>query len=150
VEQLVKLKNGGTETYRHQYGAQEVIEIAAGDEMIVPLSVMCSLMGHPDTRNSDRWREREEMHEVLLRFYGGTLPSLEAYTLDGERIITIIDDETGYSLTPDPTDSSDVGVLQRQIDELNAKIDDTDAGDSIEDVPTDEPTKVPTGRSRKR
>jgi hypothetical protein len=151
MEQLVKIKNIGEVDFRQVFDTHEVVEIPSGEEIIVPWTYMVAFMGDPGLRNYDRWREREEAHETFLIKYAGNLPLLEASTLDGTKIVTILDDPVGDSLTPEVTDTTDVGLLQRQIDALQARISSFEPTETtiVEDLPTDEPTKVPVSR-RKR
>lgn len=154
MEQLVKIKNTGTEDFRQLFDTQEIVEIPAGEEVIVPWTYMVAFMGDPGLRNYDRWREREEAFDTFVIKYAGNLPTLEATTLDGSKIVTILDDPVGDNLTPEVTDTTDVGLLQRQIDALQARISSIEPGGAVledvpTEVPTDEPTKVPVSR-RKR
>lgn len=155
MEQLVKIKNTGDTDFRQMYGPKDLVEIPAGDEIIVPYSYLVAFMGDPNVRNGDRWREREELYDLFVLMYGGkdTIPKLEAYDLNDNRIITVLDDPAGSNLTPVANDTTDVGLLQRQIDELSARLSTSEQETVSEpdvEVPTDEPTQVPTGRSRKR
>jgi len=49
-------------------------------------------------------------------------PLLEAYTEDGERIVTILDDPEGETILPDSTENTDIGRLQRQIERLEQRL----------------------------
>jgi hypothetical protein len=109
----------------------DYLTIPAGGEKIVPEDVMFVWMGNPALENDGRTNERREVYFRLASLYHArtltgidvdAFPMLEAYTEDGERIITVLDDPEGDSLVPDSSDNTDIGKLQRQIERLEARL----------------------------
>lgn len=160
MEELVVIKNKDTKVeFSYPYGNDwEMVVIPPRKEKIVPWSVMTAFMGDPTLRNTDYWRERDEVYEKLIVFYGGEAPKIEAYTLDGARITTILDDPAGDAMAPQPGNTSDVGLLQKQIEAMQQKLDAlaraelTGIADAVvdvegeDDLAEDGPKKVPTSR----
>lgn len=155
MEELVVIKNKDTKKeFSYPYGNDwEQIIIPPKGEKIVPWSVMVAFMGDPEVRNNDYWRERDEIAEKLLVFYGGESPKIEAHTLDGQRITTILDDPSGNSLNPVASGTSDVGLLKKQMEAMQQRIEaltraqttgiaDATVPVPAEDIPEDAPSKV--------
>lgn len=109
----------------------DYIAIPAGGEKIVTEDVMRVWMGDPNLTNTGRHNDRQDAYNRICMFHHARgltgndpdlLPPLEAYTEDGERIITIMDDPTGELTVPDSTGDSDIAKLQRQIEKLEAQM----------------------------
>jgi hypothetical protein len=171
MQTLVRLKNSGDTDISLPYrdpslgNREETITFAAGEEKVVPWDVLVLFCGDPNVVNKEYWRERDEAVETLHLMYGAMslagpdsskLPKLEAYTIDGDRISTLIDDPIGAGITPKADDTSDVGRLQAQIDALQAEIrksqDAPEQPDTegetvdVEDIPVDKPTRAKVRR----
>ena len=131
MEQYVRIVNRNPEEpFIGKYDG-DYIAIPAGGEKIVPWDVMVVWMGDPALDNDGRHNERRETYLRLASLYHAreltgvnedAFPLLEAYTEDGERIITILDDPDGETILPDSTDNTDIGRLQRQIERLEQRL----------------------------
>jgi hypothetical protein len=147
VEQFVTIKNANEEEpFIGKYDG-EYITIPAGGSKIVQWDVMVVWMGDPRIENTDRYAERREVYNNICAKWhargltGNTpedLPALEAYTEDGERILTVMDDPEGEMMVPVSREGDgDVGKLQRQIDRLQARLEERLNG--LVDAPSDAP-----------
>lgn len=146
MEQYVRIRNTSPdEPFIGKYDG-EYITIPTETERILPWDVMVVWMGDPAIENTDRHQERSEVFNRLCMMHHAAtltgndlslLPPLEAYTEDGERIITVLDDPEGVSLVPSADDNTDVGKLQRQIERLQARVEEKLGG--LVDAPTDAP-----------
>ncbi len=146
MEQYVRIRNTDPdEPFIGKYDG-EYITIPTESEKIVKWDVMVVWMGDPTVENTDRHQERRDAFNRLCAKYHARmltgndpslLPPLEAYTEDGERIVTIMDDPEGISITPSAEDHGDIGKLQRQIDRLKARLEEQVAG--LIDAPSDAP-----------
>lgn len=156
MEQFVRIRNTSPdEPFIGKYDG-EYITIPTESEKIVKWDVMVVWMGDPTVENTDRHQERRDSFNRLCAKYHARmltgndpslLPPLEAYTEDGERIVTILDDPEGISITPAEQDHGDIGKLQRQIDRLQARLEEQVAGliDAPSDAPEDGPRSRPAG-----
>jgi hypothetical protein len=145
VAEFVRIRNTGEEPFIGKYDG-EYITVPAGGEKIVEHDVMVVWMGDPKVENTDRYAERREVFNRLCMMYHAAtltgndpslLPPLEAYTEDGERIITVMDDPDGVHLMPSAESDTDIGKLQRQIDRLTQRLNEKVAG--LVDAPEDAP-----------
>ncbi len=146
MEQYVRIKNTDPdEPFIGKYDG-EYITIPTESERILPWDVMVVWMGDPTVENTDRYQERREVYNRLCMMHHAAtltgndpelLPPLEAYTDDGERIVTVLDDPEGISIAPAEQESGDIGKLQRQIDRLQARLEEQVAG--LIDAPSDAP-----------
>ena len=146
MESYVTIKNLDDEPFIGKYDG-EYITIPGPGSKIVQWDVMVVWMGDPYVENDGRHQDRRATFNRLCTKYHARgltgndpslLPNIEAYTEDGERIITVLDDPDGDSLVPDPEAPTDAGRLQRQIDRLEARLQEQIAG--LEDTgPIDEP-----------
>jgi hypothetical protein len=171
MQTLVRLKNNGDTTVSLPYhdstqnNRQEMVTFEPGEEKIVPWDVLILFCGDPNVTNKEYWRERDEAVESIHLLYGALtlagpnsskLPKMEAYTLDGDRITTLIDDMAGVSIVPEADDTTDVGRLQAQIEALQAEVrksqDAPEQPDTegetvdVEDIPVDKPTRAKVRR----
>jgi hypothetical protein len=171
MQTLVRLKNVGETTVSFPYhdstqnNREEMVTFTPGEEKVVPWDVLVLFCGDPNVTNKEYWRERDEAVESIYLRYGAMslagpdsskMPKFEAYTMDGNRIKTLIDDPVGAGITPKADDTSDVGRLQAQIDALQAEIrksqDAPEQPDTegetvdVEDIPVDKPTRAKVRR----
>lgn len=156
MEQFVRIRNTDEEEpFIGKYDG-EYITIPAGGEKIVKYDVMVVWMGNPAVEDTDRYAERREVYNnICAKWHArgltgndpSLLPSLEAYTEDGERIVTVMDDPEGISLTPSSESEGDIGKLQRQIDRLTARLNEKVSGlvDAPEDAPENDSRSRPEG-----
>lgn len=148
MAEFVRIRNTDTEPFIGKYDG-EYITVPAEGEKIVERDVMVVWMGDPAVENTDRYAERREVFNRLCAMYHAReltgnnlelLPGLEAYTEDGERIITVLDDPEGVHLMPSAESDTDIGKLQRQIDRLTQRLNEKVAGlvDAPEDAPAED------------
>jgi hypothetical protein len=138
MDQFVKIKNVGTEVWDdNQKGNPYTIQ--PGSEFVVPWGTMCVWLGDPEARDAGKNPVRqEEVTRITLRYgcqsglagdnranWEDAIPKLEAYTLDGERLITVCDDPVGTAqpaaaplLTPGET-AQKIAALEQMIANLN-------------------------------
>lgn len=154
---LIKLNNTSDRDFTDQFNGVPFVISAHGSEL-VPDGAMRLWLGDPDSRDYPRDRQRQNEFERLQTRYGtgnGTpddlrgsweevQPQLEAYTVDGERILTVIDDPTGArggTGAPVYTNEQLSRLAAEQaelIQKLNAKLDGQDV-----DVPTSGDERTP-------
>lgn len=117
--------------------------IPPGADIPVPWPAMVRHMGDPrtiDLPNSNNPRDKQRTYEFqrLANKYGvyskhqrwnERIPKLEAYTLDGERIITVLDDPFGTQNTPETLaaeasmqNETIIRQMQQQIARLSAQL----------------------------
>ena len=171
MQAFVRLKNNGSEVvalpYRDatQGNREEIISFDPGEEKVVPWDVMILFCGDPSVTNKEYWRERDEAINSLHLCYGalslagpdsGKMPNLEARSMDGEIIPTLLADPLGDHLVPTAGDTTDVGRLQAQIEALQAEVrniaDAPEAPDvenetvNVDDIPVDKPSRAKVTR----
>jgi hypothetical protein len=175
--EVVRLHNVGSQDFRGKYdGVRYVIQ--AGGQAIVPVEAMQHWLGRPHAIDRGRWRERTDEFNRLKQLYGSAFvdpevdgpideeakwarnkPFLEAYDLDGTRIITVVDDPKGEHLNPADVTQAEQRVvldqmeaLKRQLSQLQSEYAAQQAGQmtDLDDVPIDEPKTVPVGAKRGR
>lgn len=105
---VVVLKNPTDTDFRMRYLTVEY-RIAAHDQLVVQWEVLCSFMGSPEVMNmGPRRMDRKNVFDKLRVKYGAyyddalweqNKPKLEAYRVSGERILTVVDDPDGLSVT---------------------------------------------------
>lgn len=137
-DRLVAVKNTGEFMFIDSFNGQRYA-IPAGEQIIVREEVVSTWMGWPGLQD-DPAREisdRTQCAERLRLRYGwhsgmgfteadweDMKPKLEAYTLTGDRLWTVLDDPTGDHTKPPPPGMDDVSFLKdayaRQADELEA------------------------------
>lgn len=157
MEQYVSILNVSEDDFTAKYDG-EYLTIPAGRSKTVPYDIMVVWMGDPEVRNLGADRERDEAYKNICGFFHARsmtgnhpelLPHLEAYTDDGDRIITIMDDPTGNSLTVDAAEGSDVASLQKQIAAQQKALETLTARlDAEVEVLTDVPEREAEGTGR--
>lgn len=135
--QMVRLVNKGKKDFSDGFASQRYT-IKAGGEGFVPFDAACLWFGHPDAFDvSERQRARTDMFRRMRQRYGAfdatekdkdgkdvtvsadelwerNRPRVEVYNLDGERIITVLDDPEGKNVNPaDQTQAEQAGLLGR-------------------------------------
>lgn len=135
--QLAKVVNKHSEPFRGKYDNQQYL-IAPGSETVVPMDAVRNWLGNPDAADlDDKRRDRTEEFRRIRAKYGvyeydermeENFPRLEVYTLEGERIYTVIDDPEGKNVARNIRDAqpqdvnAQVAMLQQQINALTALI----------------------------
>lgn len=161
--QVVRLHNPTDRSFISTY-ANVTYHIAPGTDTFVPFLAMCLWLGHPDAVDIDekqRYRH-DEFYRLQSRY--GTYddidvwmekkPRLEAYSVDGERIITVVDDYEGKHLTPDSGTSvaekqvllASVAKMQGQIAQMTTQIAQMQRGEEsmeLSDLVTDQKVAEP-------
>lgn len=182
----VRLVNPGPGAFKSRFEGRWY-EIREGGDMICDERMMWQWMGRPFARDKndggpeDRFRTEEFLR--LKALYGldyaehedrsgGKIiksaeerweegkPRIEAYRLDGERIVTVLDDPDGDTMTAvDNVAKHEATNADARIDELRAEIQqlqklmaegrmDLQPVGSLDDVPDDGPPPVPVGPRR--
>lgn len=135
--ELVKIRNThDTKDLPLNHDELGHITVPAGEEVIVPLAYLVVCFGHPSARNVGVNRAREDEYKQALTWWGmypgmneddwdDLRPSFEAYTMDDERIWTVLEDPEGTRgplKTASPGEVS-TNTVQGEIEDLQAQID---------------------------
>lgn len=164
--QVVRIRNAGTTDFNGQY-ANVPYSILAGQEVIVPFLAMCLWLGHPDAVDIDSKRKYrlEEFQRLQARYgtyddleawYAGK-PELEAYSIDGKRLVTVVDDHEGSHLKVETSTVQEkatmqaamvamqeqMAVMQRKMEEMARGESALDASDLVTDIKVAEPEAKP-------
>lgn len=128
---VVRLKNVGKEKWFGRYNNQPYT-IFPGGEGIAPFIAICNWFGHPDAVDTDpRNRHRFNELERLRVKYGvydddtkwdANTPKIEVFTLDGERVLTVLDDPEGNHLHPSTTTMAEKTILEEQLDAMQKQM----------------------------
>lgn len=170
IANIVQLVNEGETTFSMRYGPLDRMTLEPGQSAFVPEEVAWHFVGRWWTDNSnprDRARkfEIDRLHVLYgayedLALWEGTgtnesgvpqparKPSLAAYTADGRRIVTVIDDPEGTAgggpqtaLGKEQSLEAQVAIMQSTLLSLQAKLDARDRVDAdMPDAPADAPT----------
>lgn len=133
MQQIVRIKNVGTERFSDMYNSQPTI-IEPGGETLVSMEAVALWLGDPETRDLDARRKyRTDEYERLLTRFGvyqdehlwdTVRPQLEVYTLDGARIVTVAEDPRGVGLDIQMSeDSTTETLLRTQLDTMKTQMD---------------------------
>lgn len=160
MQQIVRVKNVGTERFSDMYNSQPTM-IDPGGETLVSMDAVALWLGDPNTRDIDaRRRERTDEFERLLTRYGvyqnehtwhQTRPQLEVFTLEGVRIATVAEDPQGEGLDiVVSNDSTTETLLRTQLDSMKNQMDaitsalssDRSAQELVADMFADDPVAV--------
>lgn len=129
---VVQLRNEGMTQFRMKYGPRDWLVIEPGASVFVTEEVAWQFVGRWWTDNSNP-RRRERANEVLrLRVLYGAYedevawatnrPALSAWTPDGQRITTVIDDPDGVEERHITTPLGREQSLERQMDMLQGMV----------------------------
>lgn len=145
-EDVVRLRNVGAEQWVGKYANQDY-RMNPGQEAIVSFAAACLWFGHPDAVDvDDRNRYRTEEHERLRVRYGvydspievwdANTPNIEVHDLDGNRLITVVDDPEGKHLNPAVSSQQEKTLMveqmtrmQQQMKAMQAQMDQAERGD---------------------
>lgn len=140
--QVIKFRNVDTRPIRLKNRQHGDVTLKPGQETVLPLAYATVNLGNPYAQNVGRNREREEQFKDVRRrwgFYPGLMPEsdwdeikpkIELYTLDGERLYSVIEDPDGVMSQPviESEDTSTLALkaqlvaMQKQIEQLTAVI----------------------------
>ncbi len=175
----VRLVNPGPNAFRNRFEGRWY-EIPVGTEVVLDERMMWQWLGRPYLVDKPDDKARTEEYLRLRALYGSDYPeirdgqvvknaeqrwdelkpSLEAFKLDGTRLITVVDDPEGAQITPaeqatkaeqaniDSTIAEmreQIAALQRLQGEGRVDIPDTL---TLDDIPGDDPQTVPVGPRR--
>lgn len=135
---IVRIKNPTRSTFTAKYDG-EAYTVPAGSESIVPIGAMITWAGDPSLRNHNaRQKFRSEEVTRLHTKYGAyeneklwerNKPKVEFYTMDGERIWTVVDDPDGEKASSNLTDeqtnitqTAKIAAMEKQMDEFMGMI----------------------------
>lgn len=135
---VIRLSNVGDQDFTQSFNGRSYT-IPAHGQLMVDYDAMCLWLGHPDANDFDpRNRVRVQEYTRLRGRYGVDAkalelsidhtpfdetelfhtmkPSLEAFDMAGNRLLTVADDPDGDFLsTPEPSTTSDVGLLMARL-----------------------------------
>lgn len=167
--QVVRVRNVGDEDFTALY-ANVSYTIPAGQETIVPFLAMCLWLGHPDAVDIDAKRKYrlEEFQRLTARY--GTYdnlddwyeckPKLEAYSIDGNRLVTVVDDYEGNHLRVESSTAQEkatmhtamaamqeqMAAMQRKMEEMQRQESAVEASDLVSGV-TEDKVAAPEGEA---
>lgn len=128
---VVRLRNAGTDPFNGKYSNQPY-RIMPGGEAIAPFIAVCLWFGHPDAidegpRDRHRFNERERLRIKYGVYDDDTkwepnTPKVEVYTLEGDRILTVLDDPEGVHLSPATTTMAEQSVMEDQLQQLQRQV----------------------------
>ncbi len=129
---VVRLRNTGNDPWKAMYASQ-IYKMLPGQECIAPFIAACNWFGHPDAMDGLNPRERFRTDEVArLRVYYGVyddaekwetnMPKVQVYDLDGNRILTVLDDPEGDELSPALQTVAEKQNLEFQLDQLKRQM----------------------------
>lgn len=131
VNDLIRLRNTSDKEWRHRYLHMEVI-LPPNSDTVIGRDVMIYLMGNPELRDIDHRRKPRTQEVKRIRLlYGAAYddelwelnkPPLQAFTVEGERIHTIMDDPEGKHGLPQTLITDQQTLMQKQIDALQAQL----------------------------
>lgn len=132
VVNIVRIANEGDTDFSMRYGPLERLVIPAQGETFVTEEVAWHFLGRWWTDNSNpRFRARVKEVERLRCLYGAyedvvlwerNKPKLAAYTPDGTRITTVIDDPDGLTSNIAQTPMSREQALEQQLDFMQSQL----------------------------
>lgn len=161
--QVVRLHNNMERPFMSQY-ANVTYTIQPDQDAFVPFLAMCLWLGHPDAVDIDeKQRYRHEEFTRLTSRYGtyddleqwfANKPDVSAFTVEGEQMITVVDDYEGHHLTPDSGTSvaekqallASMARMQSQMAAMQAELAKLSRGETameMSDLVTDEKVAEP-------
>lgn len=101
-------------------------------EQIVPWGCMCLYLGNPNSRDIDSKRRyrTKELARLRVRYgayensktWEANKPNLEAYTIDGDPITTVVDDPNAEPFDPTESNLTEVDLLRRRQQALEEEL----------------------------
>lgn len=143
---MMRVVNVGDKDFTDSWDGNK-FSIPAGSEKFIPFDAIEVWLGHPDAMDtSENNRVRLAEYTRLRVRYGAyefddrweeNKPHLEVYTLDGERITTVIDDPEGEGINPNTQTqlenrllSEQLHRMEEQMKVLKNQLGDQDRGDN--------------------
>lgn len=167
--ELVRITNDDDVPFIGMFNGQRYI-IKPRSETVVPFEAMCLWMGNPNSRDLDaKRRDRTSEYRRLRVKYGvyehndreDQLPRLSAFNMEGEKIVTVLDDPEGKNITTTAATVQDDESLREEVVRLRGLVerlvgereprpdfigDESMAGEELDDeVTEDTPVRVPVG-----
>lgn len=128
---VVRVRNSGQAVWKDTYG-NVTYRVQPGSEGIVPFEAACLWFGHPDAIDIDpRNRHRSDEYARLRIRYGvydddnlwdQQTPNIEVFDLDGNRILTVVDDPLGDALSPDDNDGVGRQLLMARVADMEKQL----------------------------
>lgn len=165
-ERPLRLVNTSDREWSDSFASQKY-RVPAQSEGLAPIDAVRLWFGDPELRDVGDDNARDREYKRLRQRYGAGMgtddaeweaqkPRMEVYTLDGERVTTVIDDPTGASLADAPIERDQYEALrgmvanqEKELAEMRRILkDEGNALDAGDDVAEDEPRQVPTGKAR--
>lgn len=140
---IIEFRNVGDKPVPLKHAGMGKVILQPGKSAILPIEYATLNVGHPNARNEGKnlWRDQAYKHiRTRWGFYPGLMteeewdemkPTIELYTLDGERLYSVIDDPEGVMGNPETVEGqpagdaflqSQVAAMQKQIERLTALI----------------------------
>lgn len=136
--EVVRLHNDGETAFNDRYGGQRYI-INPGQDAIVPWEAMSLWLGNPDFVDIDKKQRfrTDEYHRLRVRYgahddatrgitadqmWENHKPAISVYKLDGEQVITVVDDPLGSHLTPQTQTVAENQLLRTRMEEMAAQM----------------------------
>lgn len=153
--EVFRVKNTSDQPWVGRYANQRYV-VPAGGEAIVPRGAVALWMGDPEAKDVGQHKARREENKRLLIKWGAngeSRPPLEVWGLDGDRVITVLDDPDGRHLHEQAPTVAERDLLEEQLEKLRreqaamqARIIAVEAGDQPQaQVPEDSASKVRVG-----
>lgn len=141
---MMRVVNVGDKEFKDGWDGNKFV-IPPGGERFVPFDAIEVWLGHPDAMDtSENNRVRLAEYTRLRVRYGAyefddkweeNKPRLEVYTLEGDRVTTVVDDPEGEGITPDQQTvlenrllSEQLARMQEQMKVLQNQINDENRG----------------------
>lgn len=128
---IVRLVNNGDTPFVSKYDGER-FTIQPHSETLVPYGAMVLWCGDPTTRNLDerrrfRVKENARLHVKYGAYddetkYALNAPKLDAFTLDGERIPTVLIDPDGLLADIDLSDTTEENAVRRELQDLRGQM----------------------------
>lgn len=128
---IVRVRNMGSTPFKFKFDNEPYV-VAPSSESLVPYGAMVLVAGNPDARNlNSRQRNRLLEFTRLRTKYGAyeddgkwekNRPAIEFYTMDGDRIWTVLDDPDGERVNPNLADEQSNATLTAQLSSLQAQM----------------------------
>lgn len=128
---VVQVTNLDTSEWTGMYNSQKY-KMAPGGKCIAPFIAVCHWFGHPNAVDIDaRNRYRTDEYARLRVVYGvyddedkfqSMIPHVEVHDLEGNKIITVLDDPRGDNLTPESSTVAEKQQLEIQMEAMRRQM----------------------------
>lgn len=134
--EILKFKNVDNKPVRLKHAAMGAVILQPGQETVLPIEYATLNVGHPNARDEDKNKWRTNAFKHIRRrwgFYPGLMteaewetmkPKVELYTLDGERVLSVIEDPEGVrgGGVAAPAEGNGEAFLQQQVATMQKQI----------------------------